>query len=385
MTGLELRKGKSSESIRIVFTYRGVLCKETLKLNHTKSNIAYATRKRGEVINAIARETFKYHEFFPESTKARLFGKVPSNITIGSLLETVLASALKSQSPSTYRGYKQVCESHLLKRWEKTLITDLNRSDLRDWIGTLTAKRKTILNILTPLRNAVTEAVDSGLIEFDPFTRLVLDKILSNEQKESTYVVDPFSIEEIYSILDACDIPQERNLWKFVIATGMRTSEFIALQWDSIDFSQKKIRVVQKRVQDKTIKKLKTTSGKRSIDIRSAAWEALIEQKKYMNKEYQNVFIDPRSDAPWKNDNVLRKRFAKILKIANVRYRNPYQTRHTFASSLLSNGENPLYIANQMGHANVEMIQKVYGVWIDQGNNPSSKENINNFFKPYKT
>ncbi len=43
--------------------------------------------------------------------------------------------------------------------------------------------------------------------------------------------------------------------------------------------------------------------------------------------------------------------------------------RHTFASTLLSNGENPAWIAIQMGHVDVEMVFKVYGKWI-----PNSSE-----------
>ncbi len=34
-----------------------------------------------------------------------------------------------------------------------------------------------------------------------------------------------------------------------------------------------------------------------------------------------------------------------------VRYRNFYQTRHTYASLLLSAGENPMGMVSQMGHA----------------------------------
>jgi integrase len=51
---------------------------------------------------------------------------------------------------------------------------------------------------------------------------------------------------------------------------------------------------------------------------------------------------------------------------AGVRYRNPYQTRHTCASTLLSAGENPMWVAQQMGHADWAMIRKVYGRWIPE-------------------
>lgn len=52
------------------------------------------------------------------------------------------------------------------------------------------------------------------------------------------------------------------------------------------------------------------------------------------------------------------------LKRAGVRYRRPYQTRHTFASMMLTAGESPIWIAAQMGHADTGMIYRKYGRWI---------------------
>lgn len=65
--GVELRKGARSETIRIVFQYQGKRCREPLKLEHTRNNIAYAKRLQSAVVNAIERGTFVYEEFFPDS------------------------------------------------------------------------------------------------------------------------------------------------------------------------------------------------------------------------------------------------------------------------------------------------------------------------------
>ena len=53
------------------------------------------------------------------------------------------------------------------------------------------------------------------------------------------------------------------------------------------------------------------------------------------------------------------------LKRAGVRYRNPYQTRHTFASMMLTAKEHPMWVAKQMGHSDWGMIQRVYGKFIE--------------------
>jgi integrase len=41
-----------------------------------------------------------------------------------------------------------------------------------------------------------------------------------------------------------------------------------------------------------------------------------------------------------------------------------YQTRHTFASLMLSSGEDPLWVARMLGHSGLEMIFRHYGKFI---------------------
>lgn len=49
---------------------------------------------------------------------------------------------------------------------------------------------------------------------------------------------------------------------------------------------------------------------------------------------------------------------------AGVRYRRPYQTRHTYASMMLTAGEPLGWVANQLGHRDLSMLARVYGRWI---------------------
>jgi integrase len=47
-----------------------------------------------------------------------------------------------------------------------------------------------------------------------------------------------------------------------------------------------------------------------------------------------------------------------------VRYRFPRQLRHTYASWMLTFREDPLWIAKQMGHADVSETFKTYAKYI---------------------
>ncbi len=112
-------------------------------------------------------------------------------------------------------------------------------------------------------------------------------------------------------------------------------------------------------------KTTKTTSGIRTVELQPEAKKAIEDQCQY-TKDKLRVFHDPTTDQQWKGDHIIRKRiWMSSLKAANIEYRNPYQTRHTFASMLLSTGKNPLWVAQQMGHKDWGMIRKIYGRWIN--------------------
>jgi len=63
--------------------------------------------------------------------------------------------------------------------------------------------------------------------------------------------------------------------------------------------------------------------------------------------------------------NNLRNRVWKpALSKAGLRLRTTYQTRHTFASLMLSYGEDPLWVARMLGHTSTEMLYRHYGKFI---------------------
>jgi integrase len=106
-------------------------------------------------------------------------------------------------------------------------------------------------------------------------------------------------------------------------------------------------------------------AGIREVVLFPHALDALQNQKAYTLLHSERVFHNPRTNKPWETDQQTRKTaWRPALIKANLRYRNPYQTRHTWASMLLSGGDNPWWVANQLGHETIEMIMRHYGKWI---------------------
>ncbi|WP_338328124.1 Arm DNA-binding domain-containing protein [Rosenbergiella nectarea] len=57
--GVTIRRHKSGQTIQITFTYRGILCRESLsRLDVNNKTLNYASRLLGEIQNKIALGTF---------------------------------------------------------------------------------------------------------------------------------------------------------------------------------------------------------------------------------------------------------------------------------------------------------------------------------------
>ena len=363
-SGVIVRTWPSGKTtLRISFYYRGVRCFETLKLEATAANLKYAERLRGEILNAIERGTFSYVDYFPNSKRAHIFGHVQTKVTIGDLLREFLAEAKSTKESSTYRGYKKVCEGHLLPIFDKVEIQDLQPAILRKWIRGLNCTTKTAANILTPLRAVIEQALVDQYIKENPLNSIIVDKILNKETKKSDYKPDPFSVDEIKAILDASE-GQVRLLFQFAFFTGLRVSELIGLRWEDIDWKKQLIHV-EETIVAKESKGPKTEAGVRDVLLLPPALEALTQQKEYTFSKNGRVFHNPQTNKAWETSQQIRRtQWMHILKKAGVRYRNTYQTRHTYASMMLSQGENIMWVSKQMGHVDVEMVIKTYGRWI---------------------
>ncbi|WP_199731079.1 Arm DNA-binding domain-containing protein [Aquitalea sp. FJL05] len=367
-SGIEVRDGAKGATIRIQFMYKGVKCRETLKLPPTKANLAFAARLRGEIINAIEFDTFKYPEYFPDSKRAKVFGHIVTTHKMADLLQAALAGyeqavANGTLSPTTLIGYRKIINGHLLPEFGMERVRDITPARLRNWIGALGVTAKAARNIISPLRSVLDDAMNDGLIEFNPLDRVALKKLLTQTSEKSTYEVDPFSAKEIAAILKHGS-EQESNMYQFWFETGLRPGELIALDWSKVDFVHATVRI-DANVVARITKGPKTAAGVRTIELSPVALEALLRQKSVTWLMGGRVFLNPRKHRPWEVEQQIRRTsWQPLLKRAGVRYRNPYQIRHTYASHRVSSGANLFWLAQQMGHETTEMIIRHYGRWI---------------------
>lgn len=364
--GITLREQASIQRIQIAFTWQGQQCRELLPPGPiNKSSIQYAANLRAEIKRRIANGTFVYAEYFPDSPKARAPGR-ESDLMENKLREQLNLYAKQvangKMSPATYNGYAKSIKSARMRSWHGKQLRDVTPSALRDWISSMDCTSKAIRNMLTPLRSIFEDALNDELIEFNPFERIALAKLIRQNSRASDYVIQPFTQSERDLLLQACRSDEWPTI-QYWLNTGLRPGELQAQEWQHVDLSKRIARVVQNQVAG-VIKPPKTAAGIREIDLNNDALQALQAQQQF-SAFGSRIWLNPRTMQPWRTDAQVRKTlWLPLMARAGIPYRNPYQLRHTYASTLLTAGANPWYVSQQLGHEDVEMVFRTYGKFI---------------------
>ena len=356
-------RAATPSSVEIDFYYRGARCRERLKLQPSARNLRFAENLLGQIRVEIQKGTFDYAFHFPKSARAARFTRQPGGFALISIaLEAWFEEKARELEHSTLAGYRRIIDNVLVPFCGTDQLRDFNRTRGKELIaslGAVTAKR--INNVLGPLRGVFDDAVDAGQLPANPLDGI---KIKRRSKLADHDEVDPFTPEEVRAILAACQDAEFRNYCQFNFSTGLRTSEMIGLQWPDLDFVGGTMRVRRAFVMGK-MKAPKTDAGVRSVELLAPAIAALTAQKAHTFLAGVTVFHNPRTGEPWAGDRQVRnEHWTKVLKRAGVRYRYPYQMRHTFASQALSAGENVLWVAKQMGHKDWTVTAKKYARWI---------------------
>jgi integrase len=354
-------RATSASSIGITFQYNGARCREKLKLPPTPANKKYAERLKATIEHEIATNTFSYEKHFPNSPRAKTFSRIPGQaLTIKQSLFNWLDSKRGEIEPETWEEYEKDIQRHLAPAFGALRMPDLMRGDVKVWAASTGLSSKRLSNILIPLRSLYSDAMDEvpPLIERNPLADFKLKRL----RKPKDDKIDPFTQYEVTEIISrGAGIAAMVQFWAW---SGLRPGEIVALRWTDIDWLRGVVKIAR-ALREGRIKATKTEAGEREVKLLQPAIEALQQQKAISYLAGKEIFLNPRTNEAWAGDGPFRKTaWGYALQRAGVRYRYPNQLRHTYASWMLSAGENPLWVAKQMGHEDWSQIVKTYGKWI---------------------
>jgi integrase len=386
---------RSATSVQIEFMWDGRRQTESLPGEPTEENVRAAAAKREVVLTAIRRDRFVYENEFPNSRRVekarREAGRVhqESQATMADLFDAWAERYAKEHphAHNTLNTHREVIRSRLapaLGRYRPSELTKDLTVNFRHDLHKEGLSENRISNIFTPLRGTLDLAVERGLIAQNPAlsmtptkpkhsTKVVLDAggdpsfdepfpdSLDPAYIKAAKNAEPLGADERKNVLSQMS-GQTRNIFLFAFWTGLRTGELIALRW--CDVSKDGRRIVVRLSYSKDV--FTTTKGRRArwVDLTGPAIAALKAQRGLTGQAEKWVFHNPRIADRWQNSERIRVQWKNAVKAAGVRYRKPYQTRHTYASLMVSAGESPEWVAEQMGHLDGRLVAEVYGRWM---------------------
>ena len=353
------------------FRYMGIRCRETTNLEDNAYNRRILKKRLEQLEAEITLGTFEYEKYFPKSNRVEEFKEKRSQqIAVQTkvpLFKEFTELWFKQKQVEWRTSYQQkvsiVIKNYLIPAFGNQVLSKIKKSDLLNFRASLakvthgknqtSLKASRINQIMTPLRMILNDAAERYEFE-SPYKNI-------NNLKESKIEVTPFSLEEVHKILTTVR-EDFRPYYTIRFFTGMRTSEIDGLQWKNIDLQRREIHIREALVNG-VLGGTKTYGSDRTIQMSDRVYQAFLQQKSLNNGKSDFVFCN-RDGGPLDYRLVNKRVWHPILRFLGLKSRRAYQTRHTAATLWLSAGENPEWIARQLGHSTTEMLFRVYSRYI---------------------
>lgn len=356
------------------FRFQGQRCREYTKLPDTPANRRRMEKVLEKIEQAIAEGRFDYATFFPGSRMAEKLANGPeasatqespqvgATPAFRAFIEGWFRQSLPGWRKSHAATVRSSIDTHMLPFFGDKPVGELTKADLLQFRAEVacskgrgeneTLSAKTVNRIMQTLSQALGEAGEQYGFT-NPAERI-------KRLKQRRIDVQPFSLAETRQII--ATVREDFRPYMVVrFLTGMRTGELHGLQWRYVDFERRQI-LVRETVVRGEIEYTKTDGSQREIAMNQPVLEALLEQRRRTG-QHRFVFCSANG-TPLDNDNVTNRVWYPLLRHLGLAPRRPYQTRHTCATLWLAAGENPEWVARQLGHVDTTMLFKTYSRFI---------------------
>ena len=303
--------------------------------------------------------------------------KVQSDVLLSDYIRSWLAIARRHVDEVTYQGYELMANAQVLPYFEKQQLKlrDVTYRHLQAFFDEKRQRgRKDGKGGLSPsslrqykniLNQTLNEAVKQGLISSNPCQFVELPK---KERYESSY----YNAAQLQQLFTAIQGDPIYPLVKITALYGLRRSEVLGIQWDSVDFESGRL-IIKHTVSrvTKTVSKDKTknAASRRSFPLTEearqiflAAKQAELENKHLFGKGYhENEYVFKWPDGDPLKPEYVSAHFAKLLKRYDLPRIRFHELRHSCASLLLNHGHSLKDVQEWLGHADIQMTANIYG------------------------
>ncbi len=270
----------------------------------------------------------------------------------------------------THIGYEGALRNHLLPALGRKPIHAITEDDVARLVRELEAKGLKPWSIrgqaLTPLSGIFKHAVRKGWRSDNPVRNLEADEKPAIESRPKRILEEG----EIRRLIDETP-PKYALVIRTAVFTGLRLGELLGLKWSDADFTRGVIRVRRQLTQQGELSEPKTASGKREVVMFPDLGRYLRKHRLESPFSADDDFVFTTSEgAPHLQGNVTKRGLAKAAAAAKLDHPGEpslhmHDLRHCFASMLIREGADVVFVARQLGHANPAITLRVYAHLFD--------------------
>ena len=306
----------------------------------------------------------------------RMEGIVQTDTSFSDYVRVWLDHIARTVDEVTLQGYKSLADTHILPYFDDagTKLTKLDHKTIQQYMDMkFTSGRRDGKGGLSPRslrlhKNIIAQTLDlavrNKLIQSNPCQFVVLPQC---ERFESQFYTET-QLKALFSALkDDPILPMVRiTAWY-----GLRRSELLGLQWDSIDLEAgtMTIRHTVSKVTEVVAKdKTKNASSRRTSPLTPEAVEIFAKAKEQeernraaFGREYQeNPYVFKWPDGHPYSPDYISHHFAKVLKRHGLPHIRFHELRHSCASMLINMGFTLKDVQEWLGHSDIKMTANVY-------------------------
>lgn len=280
------------------------------------------------------------------------------------LAEQSTRTRIGELSPRTLEIYELGLRRHVVPAFGVRQVRAITPDQLVAWTRNLRSAGyapDSIVNFWRPLNLVLGHAVRHGVIAASPADRLTSaerpgpgpsrQRFLSRAEMERLLAAAPSR----YRTAIACGL-----------FSGLRLSELLGLTWADVDVGEHVLKVRYQLSRQGERVALKTLAARRDVILMSQLARELDAMRAVgCFADDRDLVFSATSGQTIGHRNITARGLAKAADGAGLEAVTFHVLRHTFASILIAQGRDPVFVSRQLGHTNAAITLRVYAHLFD--------------------
>jgi integrase len=259
---------------------------------------------------------------------------------------------------TTRQDYRRDLEQFALPFFCRTRLAAIDPADVKRFMQDLAAKgysAGTIRNAVAPLRAMLADAAEDGIIRSNPAAGVRVPSTAKRPDETRAKHLTATELERLRMNLATDD---DRLLVDFLVATGLRISEVMALDWGQLDVGRGRVRIERRLYRGFDTPKSRTSQRVVRMSPSMArrlhdSWES-----RGGPPPTEPVFVSPEGyRLDYSN---LYKRIVPAMRAAGISHGAFHRMRHTTGTELKRRGAGLEQIQAHLGHHDLAFTKRVY-------------------------